>query len=58
MNFEIGGAGSELSKHWRHRDEWLFIRHRYYYYYYCYYYYYYYCYYYYYYYYYYYCYDD
>ena len=29
MNFEIGGAGSELSKHWRHRDECLFIRHRY-----------------------------
>ena len=25
---EIGGAGSELSKHWRHRDECLFIRHR------------------------------
>ena len=30
MNFEIGGAGFELSKHWRHRDECLFIRHRYY----------------------------
>ena len=29
VNFEIGGAGSELSKHWRHRDECLFIRHRY-----------------------------
>ena len=34
VNFEIRGAGSELSKHWRHRDEYLFIRHRYYYYYY------------------------
>ena len=30
VNFEIRGAGSELSKHWRHRDECLFIRHRYY----------------------------
>ena len=29
VNFEIRGAGSELSKHRRHRDECLFIRHRY-----------------------------
>ena len=29
INFDIGGAGSELSKHWRHQDECSFIRHRY-----------------------------
>ena len=29
VNFEIRGAGPELSKHRRHRDECLFIRHRY-----------------------------
>ena len=28
VNFEIGGAGSEVSTHWRHRDECLLIRHR------------------------------
>ena len=31
VNFEIWGAGSELSKRKRHRDECVFIRHRYYY---------------------------
>ena len=29
VNFKIWGAGSELSKHRRPRDECLFIRHRY-----------------------------
>ena len=28
VNFEIRGAGSDLSKQRRHRDECLFIRHR------------------------------
>ena len=31
VNIEIRGAGSELSKHRRHRGECLFIRHQYYY---------------------------